>query len=50
MQSFRNATAASFGVPGFSTPKNAMSLSQKWRKLEASIVRALTLPTWWEYL
>ena len=49
MQSFRNATASGFGA-GFLPPKHATSLSRRWRKLQASLVRALTLPTWWEHL
>jgi hypothetical protein len=51
VQGLNNTATTDHGfAAAFPSRHSRTSLSQKWRKLQAAIVAALTMPTWWEYL
>ena len=51
MHQFKNTVTVD---PGFGAAwprhRSGPALARRWRRVQAAIVRALTLPTWWEFL
>jgi hypothetical protein len=52
VQVFKDTATAGngFGAAGFPPRRSGLGLSQRLRKLQRAILRAFTLPTWWEFL